>query len=213
LRDRTGRPTPDADRKSAERPAGQTTERHERIRQARVNLSGEQQAHLRSGFDTQRGRLTRVNFPIRIGTRVPHTIRLFAIPAAIISLVPDYTYYQYAVLDNRICIIDPNTYEIVDVIDEGQYPAGPRPQIAELQLTLSERALVLDSIAPDFPSAPVRLRLALGADIPETVELHWFPDVVLDRIPTLRDFQFIAVEGDVVIVDPRNRGIALVIQR
>jgi uncharacterized protein DUF1236 len=176
-------------------------------------LRSEQQARLRSGFDTQRGRLARVNFPVRIGTHIPRTVRLFAIPATVISLVPDYTYYQYAVLGERICIIDPDTYEIVDVIDEAPYPAGPRPQIAELHLTPSERALVLDSIAPDFPPAPVRLRLALGAEIPGSVDLHSFPDVALERVPTLRDFRFIVVEGDVVIVDPRDRGIALVIQR
>jgi hypothetical protein len=213
LRERTERNrTPNAGQ-SAERPAGQGAERYERVRQARVKLSGEQQAHLRSGFETQQGRFTRVTFPVRIGTRIPHTVRVFAIPAAIISFVPDYTYYRYAVLDDGICIIDPDTYEIVDIIDEGPYPAGPRPQIAELHLTPSERALVLDSIAPDFPLAPVRLRLALGAEIPGSVELHSFPDVVLDRVPTLRDFRFIAVEGDVVIVDPRDRSIALVIQR
>ena len=63
-----------------------------------------------------------------------------------ISIVPAYSYYRYAALEDRICIVDPETYEIVDMIDEGAYAAGPLP-IGELRLTSSERALVLDSIA------------------------------------------------------------------
>jgi hypothetical protein len=36
--------------------------------------------------------------------------------------------------------------------------------------------------------------------------------VVLDRVPTLRNFQFIVAQDDVIIVD-RSRTIALVIER
>jgi hypothetical protein len=73
--------------------------------------------------------------------------------------------------------------------------------------------VVRDSIASDFPQADVRVRLALGAEVPRSVELHDFPVVVLDRVPQLRDFRFVVVERDIVVVDPHDRGVAMVIER
>ncbi len=198
--------------------AGRATEaaqRHEQIRTARLQLSADQRTRLRTSFQSnRRAHLTRVKFPHRIGHRLPRHLRLFAIPAAVLAILPDYSYYRYVWIDDDICIVDPQTYEIVDVIDEGGPVApGSRPQAAELQLSPAERAIVLDSISPDFPPAPVKLRLALGAEIPRSVELHSFPGSVLDRIGRLAAFRFIVVEGDVVIVDPRDRSIALVVER
>jgi hypothetical protein len=55
--------------------------------------------------------------------------------------------------------------------------------------------------------------LALGAEIPGDVELHEFAALVLDRAPALADYRFILVQEQIVIVDPRDRSIALVIDR
>jgi hypothetical protein len=147
-----------------------------------------------------------------VGIRIPRGARLFPIPTELVSFVPGYRDYRYVVVEDTVCIVDPVTYDIVDIIDDGAYVPGSRPGFAELRLSPSERTLVLDSIAPDFPRADVRLRLALGAEIPHFVELHWFPDVVIDRVPTLRNFQFIVAQDDVIIVDG-SRTIALVIER
>jgi hypothetical protein len=203
------------DRKEQPGRATQQTQRHEQIRSSRQQLSSDQRTRLRTTFQRNRGdRVSRVKFPRRIGHRIPRHVRLYAIPAAVLAILPAYSYYRYVWVDDDICIVDPETYEVVDVIDEGG-PAAPgsRPQVAELQLSPAERAIVLDSISPDFPPAPVRLRLALGAEIPRSVQLHSFPDAVLDRVRRLADFRFIVVEGDVVIVDPRERSIALVVER
>jgi hypothetical protein len=124
--------------------------------------------------------------------------------------VPGHRDYRYVVIDDAVRIVDPVTYDIVDIIDDGAY--APGPGLADLRLSPSERTLVLSSIAPDFPQSDVRLRLALGAAIPHFVELHSFPDVVLDRVPTLRNFQFIVAQDDVIIVDG-SHAIALVIER
>ena len=61
-----------------------------------------------------------------------------------------------------------------------------------------------DSIPRDFPQADVRLRLALGAELPHDVELYEFPALLLDRIPKLRDYRFLVAEDQIVIVDPRE---------
>ena len=59
----------------------------------------------------------------------------------------------------------------------------------------------------------MRLRLALGAELPGDVELYEFPAIVLDRISRLRNHRFLVAERQIIIVDPRHRSIALVIDR
>jgi len=189
-------------------------ERHNELQQARTKLGAQDRERLHKSFDFDRARVSRVNFDHRIGHRVPRNFRLFAIPAAVIGFFPYYRDYSYFVVDDDICIVDRSSYAIVDVIDRGYWSGGGgREQVASLHLSASEIALVRDSIPRDFPVADVRLRLALGAEIPPDVRLHEFAVVVLDRVPQLRDYRFLANEDQIVIVDPRDRAIALVIDR
>ena len=57
----------------------------------------------------------------------------------------------------------------------------------------------------------MRVRLALGAEIPGSVDLERFPGGVIDRVPQVESYRYIVVEDDVVIVDPKDRSVALVI--
>lgn len=205
---REGKAVPTFDRR--EDRAGQ----REAVRTARAQLTQEQRVRLRDSFDRQRARVTNVRFATRIGTHIPRRVRLYAIPAAVLAIIPAYSAYRYVYYEDYICIVDPVTYEIVDVIEYG--PSGPPPggpQIAALELTAAERELILDSIGPDFPAADVRIGLALGAEVPRAVELFAFPDIVIDRVPKVRSYRFVVVNRDVVIVDPRQREIALVLRR
>ena len=143
---------------------------------------------------------------------MPRHLHLYPVPREVITLFPYYRDYSYFVVDDEICIVDPDTYVVVDVVDEG-YRSAPRPQVARLALTEREIALILESIPPDFPDAGVRLRLALGATIPRDAELYIFPVVVLDRVPVLRDYRFLVTGDQIVIVEPGDRSIELVIDR
>jgi hypothetical protein len=134
-------------------------------------------------------------------------VRLFAVPAAVLAIFPYYRDYRYVVEEDTICIVDPDTYEIVDVLDDGTYAPSSRPQVAEITLTVRERTLVLDSIPPDFPQVWLRLRLALGAEIPANIELYEFAPLLLDQVPKLRDFRFVVSQDQVVIVTPLDRSI------
>jgi hypothetical protein len=187
--------------------------RHEQLRQERAKLTDDQRVRLRRSFTVNRERTTRVHFTRHVGNRIPRSVRLFVVPASVLAIFPYYRDYRYVVEDDTICIVDPETYEIVDVIEEGPHAPGGRPQIAELTLSDRERALVLDSIPPDFPQARLRLRLALGAEIPPSVELNEFAPLVLDQVPKLRSFRFVLTEDELVIVVPQDRSIALVLER
>ena len=130
-----------------------------------------------------------------------------------LAIVPAYSAYRYVVIEDEIIIVDPATYEVVDVIEERSQQASRNPNRIELRLTSDQRALVLDSIGNDYEPANVRVRLALGAEIPRNIELHSFSGEVVDSVPELRKFRFVVAERDVVIVDPGDRSVALVIER
>jgi len=188
-------------------------ERREEMRQARTRLGMEERERLHRAFDVRRARVDHAKFDWHVGHAVPRDVRLYPVPVEVVSFFPYYRDYSYFVVDENICIVDPRTYEVVDVIDEGFYRAGPRPRVAGLRLSGSQVALVRDSIPRDFPETPVRLRLALGAEIPADFELYELPVIVQDRVPELREFRFLVADEQIVIVDPHDRSIVLVIDR
>ena len=210
---RTQPPGNRGDRQARERVGGgdRVTERREEMRLARERLGPSERQRLHAAFDFRRARVTNARFDRRIGHRIPRHVHLLPVPLEVISFFPYYRDYRYVVVDEEICIVDPRTYEIVDVIDQHYYRGGPRQEIAGLSLTASQIALVRDSVPRDFPETGVRLRLALGAEIPGDVELYEFAPIVLDRAPKLGDYKFLVTEDQIVIVDPRDRSIALVI--
>jgi len=155
--------------------------------------------------------MTNVRFDHHVGRRVPRNVRLFPVSREVVEFFPYYRDYSYFVVDDEICVVNPRTYEIVDVIDQGYWRG--RPQVAGLHLSQSQIAFVRDSIPRDFPDASIRLRLALGAEIPGDVELYELPRIVLDRVPELRDYRFLVADEQIVIVDPHDRSIAMVVDR
>jgi hypothetical protein len=186
-------------------------ERREDFREARTRLSVEDRERLHRSFDLERARVRDAKFDFHVGQRVPRDLRLVPVPSEIVGFFPYYRDYRYFVVGDEICIVDPRTYEVVDVIDQGYWRG--RPQIAGLRLNSSQLAFLRDSIPRDFPEAPVRLRLALGAEIPSDLELYEIPPIVQDRVPELRDYRFVVAGDQIIIVDPHDRSIALVIDR
>ncbi len=60
--------------------------------------------------------MTNVNFGLSVGTAIPRSIALHTLPPAIVTLVPAYRGFRFILVRDDIVIIDPDTYEIVDVI-------------------------------------------------------------------------------------------------
>jgi len=188
-------------------------ERHTQIQNARMQLSGDNKERLHHAFNMDRARVHNAKFDFHVGHRIPRHIRLFAIPAVVFGFFPYYDDYSYFVVDDDICIVDPRTYVVVDVIDANYWSSPGRPHVAGLRLSAQEMDIVRESIPADFPDAGIHLRLALGAAISEDVQLHEFAPFVLDRVPKLRGYMFLVAGDQIVIVQPRDRTIALVIDR
>lgn len=83
-----------------------------------ANVSVEQKTRIRSIFTEHRVEPARdLHVSVNVGTRLPRSIHLYPVPAQVISIVPEYRDYEYILLDdNRVAIIDPDTFEVVDII-------------------------------------------------------------------------------------------------
>jgi len=93
----------------------------------RVQLSEQQRSTVNSSIlkEPNVNRATNVNFSVSVGTRVPRSVHLVALPASVLSIVPQYRSYQYFVANDQICVVDPSSYEIVEVISGSRHAAGP----------------------------------------------------------------------------------------
>ncbi len=84
-----------------------------------VTLSTEQKTKIQTSIKSQSVEhysRTRVNFDLRVGIRVPTTIRVFVLPVEIVEIVPQYRGFKYIIVEDEILILDPVTLEIVAII-------------------------------------------------------------------------------------------------
>ncbi len=210
-----GTSTPSSAQQQQTAPKQQTGEQNTGNAPRQAKLDDNQRGQFRQTILAQRDapRLNRPNFTISIGTRVPRDVRLLAIPAALISIAPAYRDYRYVLVEERIVIIEPTTYEIIEVIDQGEGPAQTRrEQSASLELNQSQRQIVLRLVRPDAPRASVNIGLALGAEIPQNVELLEFPPEITAEVSQLREYRYVLVQDNMAIVNPSNRVVVLVVR-
>jgi len=177
----------------------------------RVQISEEQRGGVRERLLKEaKVQRTKLNISVNVGARVPRSVRLLALPVALVEFAPAYRGYNYVVLeDETICIVDPRSYEIVDVIPAGTQRAE-RSQRPTLSLS-QEQMRFISANVPREPRTDIRVRLALGAEVPREVELLSFPRAVTSHVPEIEAFRYVVAENDLVIVDPHDRAVTLVI--
>lgn len=153
-----------------------------------------------------------VNVHVTIGSPVPRGLSLAVLPSVIVQDVPEYRGYRYAIVEDEIVIVEPATSRVVEIIDRrgGARTAGTGSS-RDIHLSAAEQRTLYDAVIRDFSPVDVRVKLGLGASIPQSVELDVFPRLVVDQLPQLQDYRFVVVEKEVLIVDPRNREIVLVV--
>lgn len=151
----------------------------------------------------------RVNTEVRVGVRVPRSVHLAVLPASVITLVPAYRSYRYFVVDDRICIVEPTTYEVVDVIT-------PSSQVAShpgLRLSAQEQQVILREVDLNGGNSTLGLgALSEGAAVPRSVELLDLPVTVVDRVPRLTGYKYFIAEQQVAIVDPAGASVQALVE-
>ena len=83
-----------------------------------ANVTGEQKTRVKSVFMQHRVEPARnLNVSVNVGVALPHTVHLYPVPEDIIVIAPEYRGYEYIMLDDdRVAIVDPDTFEVVDII-------------------------------------------------------------------------------------------------
>lgn len=86
---------------------------------AGAKLSTEQRTQITSAIHEEHVRpVTNVNFSISVGTRIPREgIELHALPSRVVTIYPEWRTYKYVLVKDEIVIINPDTYEIVAVLN------------------------------------------------------------------------------------------------
>ena len=110
---------PNAQRSGDTAKPGATTDTQANTRASgnSASLTTEQRAKIRSTVLTSNApRVSNVNFSINVGTVVPRTVRVVALPAPLIEIHPDWRGYMYFVHGDDIVIVEPGTLRIVAVI-------------------------------------------------------------------------------------------------
>jgi hypothetical protein len=85
---------------------------------AGAKLSTEQRTQITSVIKEQHVTpVTNVNFSVSVGTRVPRDVHFHALPERVVTIYPEWRRYKFILVKEQIVIVDPNTYEIVAVLE------------------------------------------------------------------------------------------------
>ena len=217
--ERSGEPRDKATKGTAEQgtPSRDKAAASEGTRSAqRVQLTEEKRTNINQTIlrDRNVNRVTKVNFSINVGTRIPRSVRLVVLPASVIEIVPEYRSYRYFVVDDEICIVEPSTYEIVEVIRVSDRTAGRdrRDTSSGLVLTEQEKEILLREVDMRGDSTLALGSLTEGTEVPRDVSLRTFSATVVEQVPKVRDYKYVTAENRLAIVDPRGSKVELVIE-
>jgi hypothetical protein len=92
-------------------------------------------------------------------------------------------------------------------------PSDTATAARALELTPPERLAIYQSVTQTKKNnaAPVGFRAAVGAHVPDSVELAPLSDTLAKLIPRARDFSIGMVEKEVILVDPGTRQVVAVV--
>jgi hypothetical protein len=186
----------------------------------RVDLTGDKRTKVQTAFrdagDVKQR--TNVDIDITVGRRLPRDWDFVPVPSAVIAIVPEYSGYYFAYIEDEYVIVEPDTYEVVAVLPAERSTAGTSSDgqasgsgqcSAQLSLSSKERELVLDNVrggrAADIGD------ISVGRDVPSSVELQRFPDNVIAEAKALKGCQYFSAGDQIAIVDPEEDKIVLVI--
>lgn len=83
-----------------------------------AKLSTEQRSTIRTALQKQNAHpVSKVNFSISVGTRVPRSVRFYRVPMQFVEIYPSWRGYDYFLVGDQIIVVHPRTHQIVAVLD------------------------------------------------------------------------------------------------
>ena len=99
-------------------PPAPTTGQATRPAAATVTLNADQKTKIRSTVLTAKApRVSYVNFQLNVGTMVPRSVHVVAVPSILVDIHPAWRGYMYFVVGDQIIVVEPRTMQIVAVLD------------------------------------------------------------------------------------------------
>lgn len=92
-----------------------------------------------------------------------------------------------------------------------QRPAtsGGKPELLPAQRTSIYKAVM----SGRHTQAPAGISARIGAKLPATVELYDMPESIHSEIPGVREYKYVVVEKQLVLVDPQTNTVVEIIQQ
>ena len=83
-----------------------------------VALTTEQRSKIRASVLTANApRVSNITFSLNVGTVVPRSVRLVAVPVTLLEIHPAWRGYMYFVYEDQIVIVEPGTLRIITIIE------------------------------------------------------------------------------------------------
>jgi hypothetical protein len=85
--------------------------------------------------------------------------------------------------------------------------------VPALKLTPEQKQTIYASISSQKQkeTAPADFRAAVGAVVPQSVELQALPKTILELVPDLKNYEYAMVANQVLLVDPKNKQVVEII--
>jgi hypothetical protein len=105
---------------------GQNQRSQDRVREGEqqgsgnaVSFSTEQRTKIRETVFKERNapRVSKVDFSLNVGTAVPRTVHIVEVPEVIVDIHPEWRGYRYFIVNEEVVIVEPDTLQIVAIID------------------------------------------------------------------------------------------------
>jgi len=222
---------------SGSRPAGQAQQQQQPTRNAAgstqqrnsgvVSLNAQQQTRIGQTIARHNVKpVTNVNFSISVGTRVPRSVTLRALPADLVTFVPQYRGYSYFVVEEQIVIVEPSTHEIVTIVPytgktvrtetRTTTARSEKVPMASRSVSLSteqrdairKHAVKKQTTRESSPST----RYKAGDVVERTVTIERFPETAYEEVPVVRRYRYFTDDDAVILVDPDEDRVVDVIR-
>ena len=82
-----------------------------------AKLTTEQHTKITSVIREQKVERVNLNVSVNVGTRIPTSVHVHALPQQVIVIYPEWRGYDYILVGEQIVIINPRTHEIVAIIE------------------------------------------------------------------------------------------------
>jgi Protein of unknown function (DUF1236) len=82
-----------------------------------ANISTEQRTKITTILRQNKVEPAHLNVSVRVGTRVPASVRFYQLPAEVFVVYPEWRGYSYILVGDQILVINPRTHEIVAILE------------------------------------------------------------------------------------------------